>query len=529
MDNEIIYSDQFVRISKKDDEVYIESAKKGFPFEQLNQIFSLHPEISITNYTVLKNAVNFAPRPAEKFGMLKGRIIVETVENDLKAMITFNLSKQELDNKNREKLINEAAGKLREAGVVFGIKKTLFSEELHSGKPYVIAAGIPPVNGTDAVIRMYQLKETKPEIHEDGKANYYDLKLINKVNAGEWLGERLEATEGTPGTSVKGTPIKAMNGKTLPLSYDRNTVKEETEGNVTRLYARISGAVNYIGDKITVSNHLEIDGNVDFKTGNIKFDGYLTIKGTVSDGFSVEATRDIEINGQLGLGNIKEISSIQGSIFVRGGIAAKGKAEIRAAKNVFTKFVDNASIVCGGAAHIGFYCVNSNINAKEIIIDSPKGQIIGGSIRAEIKVTTALIGSEMEKRSIVEVTGFDREALKEDLVHVTQKIEDLKLEQQKLKQTLSGLDQKDRLNSFQRREYDDSFERILAIKEELREFEEKRKNISGYLRARGEGEICVTKKIYPNCMLIIKRNVIEVTSPETAASIFVQNSEIKRA
>jgi len=46
---------------------------------------------------------------------------------------------------------------------------------------------------------MYELEEPRPEIREDGKANYYELKLINKVKAGDWLGERIDATEGFPG------------------------------------------------------------------------------------------------------------------------------------------------------------------------------------------------------------------------------------------------------------------------------------------------------------------------------------------
>jgi len=35
---------------------------------------------------------------------------------------------------------------------------------------------------------------------------------------------------------------------------------------------------------------------------------------------------------------------------------------------------------------VGLYCINSNITAREIIIDSPKGQISGGNIQCETKV-----------------------------------------------------------------------------------------------------------------------------------------------
>jgi hypothetical protein len=196
----------------------------------------------------------------------------------------------------------------------------------------------------------------------------YSVKLINKVKPGDWLGERINATEGIPGNSVYGTPILPSKGKNYPLLYDRNTVYEIEQGNKVVLYSKIGGAVNYSNGKIMVSNYLEIDGDVDFKTGNINFDGYVSIKGTVTDGFSVEATKDIEINCDLGLGNVKSIKSHEGSIFIKGGIASKDTAEIYAGKNVFTRFLDNVRLSCGGIVHIGSkkalgYCTR---NSKSI-------------------------------------------------------------------------------------------------------------------------------------------------------------------
>ena len=136
---------------------------------------------------------------------------------------------------------------------------------------------------------------------------------------------------------------------------------------------------------------------MDFKTGNIKFDGCVTIMGTVADGFYVEATKDIEINGALGLGNIKGITSHEGNIYIRGGIAAKNHVEIKAKKDVFIKFLDNVTVKCGGAAHIGFYCINSNVYAKEVYIESFRGNIIGGRVYSQIKISVPILGSALEK------------------------------------------------------------------------------------------------------------------------------------
>ncbi|MCX8129931.1 MAG: FapA family protein [Clostridia bacterium] len=527
MGDNIIFIDEFIKISSMNNDIYMESLKKGCSFDHLNSILISHPQISISNYNAVKSILNSAPHPAEKIGMLKERIVIDFSSDCLEAYITYNMTKEELDIKNRENLIRETDAKIAQAGIITGVTKDFFMNEIHSAKRYLIAKGIPPIKGNDSVIKMYKLEDSKPEINKDGTVDFYELRLINRVKAGDWLGERLEATKGVPGTNIKGEPIKSLDGKNINLNYDKNSVMEISENNITTLYSKINGAVSYCGDKIMVSNHLEIDGDVDFKTGNIKFDGYVTIKGTVTDGFYVEATKDIEINGQLGLGNVKGITSTHGSIFIKGGIASKGHVEIKAAKNVFTKFVDDTTINCGGTIHIGFYCINSTLKAKEVIIDSSGGHIIGGNISAEIRVVVPIAGSEMEKKTVIEVTGFNRDALNEELQEIFSKINALKAEQQKIKQLLAHFDGHGQLNPFQRKEYNENYERMTYIKDKIKELEENKKDIAGYLKARGEGEINITKKAYPNCTLHIRKSIFEITTVTLPTIYYYQDGELK--
>lgn len=524
----IIFSNEYFNIFSNSDGVYIESFKKGYPVNQFSNILLAHPEIEVQNFVALRNTLNTAPHTAEKIGLVKEKIIIELIDNDLQAFIIYNLPKDDLQMQNRENLIRLTNTKLNENGITTGINKTLFLDEISSGKSYLIAMGAPPDNGIDSIIKMYQLEGSKPEIHDDGKVDFYELKLINRVKAGDWLGDRIDATDGKPGMSVKGNPIKALNGKTFPLNYDKNTVMEVSENRKTTLYSRVNGAVNFIDGRISVSNHLEIDGDVDFKTGNIKFDGFVSIKGTVTDGFFVQATKDIEINSVLGLGNVKGIFSTEGSIFIKGGIASKGGVEIKAAKNIFTKFVDNAILMCEGTAHIGFYSINSIINAGEVIVEASNGKIMGGSVTARIRVVSPTIGSEIEKKTNIEVTGFNRTALKDELDSVFHKISELKNEQQKIKINQGHLENLGDLNPFQRKEYNEGFERIMSIKMETKELEDRRRRIADYLKTRGEGEINVTKKLFPNCTLIIKNNKVEITQITLPVVYYFQDDQLKQ-
>lgn len=529
MGSQIIFSNEYINLFHDSNDVFIETFKRGFSPEELFNVLSSHPEINVTSFAAVRTSMNSAPMPPVKIGVLKERIVVEVSEDALKALVFFNLPKDGLDIKNRQNLVSEIVLKLKEKGIEHGLKvEELLEGELQNGTQYIVAEGTAPINGTDAVINMYKLEDAKPEVHKDGTVDFYELRLINKVEKGAWLGEKIDATLGIPGKSVLGKEIKALDGKNFNLNYDKSTVREEVSPGKITLYSRINGAVNYIDGRITVSNHLDINGDVDFKTGNIKFDGYVTIKGTVADGFSVEATRDIEINGTFGIAHVKGITSKHGSIFIKGGIASRNTVEIKAGKNVFTKFADNANITCGDALSVGFYCINSNVNAKEVIVESPNGHIIGGKVTAQIRISVAYIGSESEKHTEVEITGFDRNIFKEDLDNVFHSISELKIEQHKIKTLLSQIDASSNLSPMQRKTYDDAFERMIAIKTEIKDMEDKRKSITNYLKARGDGEIAVSKKIYPNCILIVKNNVIEIHSATSAGSYFFQDGQLKQ-
>lgn len=521
---DVIYMDRYIKITKKDEEFFIESFEKGMTMDAFNGIIAKHPQIQITSFMAIKSAVLYSPAKKVKFADVKERVAVEISDDGLKAYITLFISDDELNRGRNVELLKEILKKLSENGVVFGVKQEALLGELKNQTQILIAEGVEPINGEDSAIKMYEIVEPKPSIMDDGKVNYYELSLINHVKEGEWLGERIDPTTGTHGKSVRGTLIMAMPGKKYPLLYDKSSVRECYEGGVTKLYALRSGAVNYIGDRISVSNHLEIPENVDFKTGNIDFDGYITVKGSVEDNFSITADHDIEVLGIYGVGSIKEIVSRGGNIYIKGGIAGKNKAVIKSKKDIYTKFVSDAVIICEGRVHIGFYCINSTIIAKEVIVDSPKGQIIGGSIQAEYKVVATVIGSPSEAKTQISVKGFNRTDLKENYEKMDIIIRKLKDDLLKAKQEMSLYSTE--LTSAQMLALERVKERFSDIKNKLKYSEDGKKAISNYLRTKGEGEVTVLKKAYPNTIIDIKKNVREIKTTILNTTFYYQNEEI---
>ncbi|NTV89386.1 MAG: DUF342 domain-containing protein [Clostridiales bacterium] len=454
------------------------------------------------------------------------RIKIEISPDEMEARITFNLPQEELDLNKREKLIREVAVRLRQSGVSYGFRGSLFSEELEAGIPYLVASGQFAEDGADSIIRMFEIEEAKPETIESGKVDYYNLSLIQTVDANAWVGEREHETPGKDGMTVRGEVIKAKNGIRFPLHYDRKYVYEVEEEGKTVLYTREYGAVYYKGRDVSIMNPLVINGDVGFKTGNIVFDGYVIINGTICDGFYVEATNDIEVNGELGLGNIKGIVSKKGSIYIKGGILAKGGVKVEAAKNVYLKFIENVTVVCGHTAHIGFYCSNSTVTAREVIIDAPAGKIMGGRIKATTRVLAAEIGSEIEKKTTIEVTCFNRGAIKADIDKADQLIKDLKGETERVRNRLGFYNGLTSLTAIQDRMMNEAKARLDEIKGEIRSLNEDKEGLNSYLKARGDGEISVTKKLYNNTVIIMKEKQLLITSPKYAADIVFQDGKI---
>jgi len=527
MQDNVIYSSEYISIFQREDGFYIQSFRNGMSLEQFNKTMSDHPIIRITSIMTVRNALVNAPRPPEKFAEYKERIKIELSEDELKAYITLCVDEVELSGSKHADLFKEIIHKLKEYGITNGIKNNVILSNMYNNTKILVAEGSAPVNGMDSCSRTYELKEAKPEAQEDGNVDHYELNLINRVVIGDWIGEKTDPTDGIPGKTVKGSTLLPISGKDLPLFYDKNTVREVYQEGKTTLYARINGAVHYDGDKVGVSDHLEIGGNVDFKTGNIEFDGFLTIKGTIEDSFLVSASKDIEILGDYGVGGVKEISSSGGSIYIKGGIAGNNKAVIRSKKNIFTKFVSDTTILCDGSVHIGFYCLNSSIKAKEVILDSARGQIIGGTIDAEIRVVASTIGSMSEKRTCISVSGFDRRLLKRSLEQVATDVERLKADLVKAKLEVAVYGNVKGLTREQNIAFEKIKDQYFSIRDNLKNSEEVRKVLTGYLRTHGEGEVSILKKAYPNTRLEIKKIIREITEPVMSMSFYVQDGEIK--
>ncbi len=524
----LIYKNNYIEILKDREIFYIKSTNRGFTQDMFNDLLKSFPTIKVTSFMTLRNVISNAPRGPEPFGEERERVSIRNSDDCLKAYMTLYVGNEDLSANNRISLVKEVFEALNKAGIIFGINSKILAGPLEAGVEYIIAEGFPPVNGIDAEVKLYEISNLKPQIIDSNNVNHYELNLINHVQVGDWLGERKDPTPGFPGKNVKGNEIPSIPGRNLPLLYDRLSVRENYENGITTLVSKKNGAVYYRGDSIGVYDYLEIKGDIDFSTGNIDFDGYMSIKGTVEDNFSVVASNDLEILGDYGVGAADKISSLEGNIYIKGGIAGKNKATIRCKKNLYVKFLSDITVECEGSVYVGFYCMNSNVRAKQLIIESPKGKITGGKIDVDIQASAAEIGNKSESRTHIRVRGFDRNALKIDLDETLNALNKNKKEITRIKQHLqvySG--SSSQLTKEQFNTYEDLKNSYAEKKEIVKELEYRYKSINEYLKTPGEGAVTAKSRLYPKVKIEIKNMSEEILQSVPMVTYFIKDNELK--
>lgn len=500
--NVIVYLNEFFEITEQNGKVYINTIKPGFLLKDFDSILRTTPRIKLTNFALLKNVLSKQSTEPIEIGAWLPNIEIEVSRDKMFASL-FVYETTDFIRQNQEELKQQIEELIKENGITHGVQPLVF-ESIVPGKAYLIAQGTPPVKGEDAKVIYLEIPERKPVIREDGKADYYDMNFIFEISEGTWLGEKIPPQLGQDGCNVYGETIPAPKGKDASLKYDRKSAFEVEENEKVVLRSKISGVLEHVQGLISVNHHLPINGDVGVETGNIEFDGSITIRGTVQSGFSVIAKGDISIEGPEGVSGAKLIRSLEGDVFIRGGIFGLGETQVEAAGNIFVKHVNEANLVAGQNINIGFYSLGSNLKAHSILVDERKGKIIGGKAIAKNTIVTAISGNRMERRTdlIIEVINKQESyALIQDKAGILKNKQEeiLLLESQVSK--LMGMQH--HFNKQQIAVFEQTKLKLKMLKEEVLLLDQEIKLLMNDLRDSGKEEINITKEAYPGTYIQI--------------------------
>ncbi len=392
---------------------------------------------------------------------------------------------------------------LAQAGVTYGIVNKnidIFCIARLYCTDILLARAKKPRHGTDARIEYnfnYE-KTSKPALKEDGSVDFHNLDMFESVKEGELLATLIPEDAGEPGIDVYGNVIHPRKVKRTRLRYGKNITLSEDEHQI---FSDVSGHVALAGDMVFVSNVYEVPADVGPSTGDIEYDGSVEIKGNVITGFTVKATGNITVDGVVE----GAVLNAGGNIVLKRGIQGMGKGVLDATGSVYSKFIENSTVLAG-ATVMTDAIMHSKVTArKEIKVQGKRGLITGGEVRSGTVIEAMNVGSTMGTNTSLEV-GIDPKIL--DRYHEVE-TERKKLEEnidatkkaaillkRKLKET--GSLPEDKIVQLR-----SSIENLKVMEERYKELSEESVDLESLLDERSEGKVIVHNSAYPGVKLTV--------------------------
>jgi uncharacterized protein (DUF342 family) len=393
---------------------------------------------------------------------------------------------------------------LASVGVVHGIDEEEIDRvvfELAEGEEGIeaeVAAGTPAINGRDSRL----LLDVKTDLHsgkidEGGSIDYWSRGWEDMmVRVGDKIAEILPPDPGVEGTDLL--------GRTIPVSIEGRTIDYRAHSGVTfleaeqRFEAEIAGQVYLHENALTVFPTIEVEGDVNFNTGNIDAkEKAIHVRGNIRASFSVEADGPIVIDGI-----IEDCRVVSRNSFISaGGIIHRKFGSIAAKEGVTTAYAHNARIRCGGDLRAPRGLVQCSVEcAGSIWVVGENGRIVGGQASANEKIVTNVAGSQANVPTRL-VIGSAAESERQRSLRRREIARLLKPLKRRFGVRWDMIDPRT-LPKADREDYNIM---VLLIEEEesLSEPEARRKT-------RSDGNLVIRDTIYPGCALYIGKNFLRI-------------------
>ncbi len=342
----------------------------------------------------------------------------------------------------------------------------------------VFAEARAPVPGQDGGLAWEEGYDPTPECEEagpdqpesEGVVDHYQGQKFVTVEADTHVATLREPTDGTDGQNVLGENLVARSGKPCTVTIDQATLLVDGQ---QRVLTQAEGVLKLQHNTLTVTKLLEIDGNVDFKTGNIDFDGSVNIREGVRDRFEVKARGCVQVGGLVEAARIV----CTGDLICRRGIASRDRGRIAVGGNAEIGFLNNVR----GNIHGDLNSRREIINCELVIGGSmhcAQGSVIGGNLVVGGGIEVGKLGSDGHVPTIVRlgevpVLSGKLKRIKADLADRAARLETKQERESTLLRASSSLSSFEKEESTELRyEIDELQQEIEALEAQLTEIEE---------------------------------------------------------
>ena len=303
--------------------------------------------------------------------------------------------------------VGEVRSRIQEAGIVRGLDEARLSRVLDAiaqGKPFsnvLIALGRKPEPGTEDLVTFHVRLATGKALtlRDDGTADFRAQDRITPVKKGIHLATvRPPPLEKLDSWDVTGQPVPPPPDVLNSLKAGAGVSAVRQPDATLRYYAQTDGELIRDGTLIAVHPVHTVEGDVDMGSGNVSFPGIVRVRGSVQAGFRIVASGDIEVEETVD----SAVLSSEGSILIGKGIKGDGKAVLRAKTSIVAPFAEQAALQAEQNVHLKGACLRCQVTCNgKLLLDSEKGNLVGGEVRARQGIVVQNLGSPAGIRTLV--------------------------------------------------------------------------------------------------------------------------------
>ncbi len=222
--------------------------------------------------------------------------------------------------------------------------------------------------------------------------------------------------------AVAGVDGYTVTGKVLPP--DPIDMFKPVAGSLTRLdgtscIAEQDGVVRFADATIEVRRCMVIPGDLTSATGPIEYNGEVHVQGNVREGASIIAEGRIHVYGVV---EAASLTSTTSDVVLKQGVVGRGKAMIRAGRDIVAKYSENANLFATRDLTLHVGAMHCNLTAgRAIRIDRGKGNLTGGMAVADQLIIVRNLGSKantitrlavgISAEAIIEMDHIDKQTI----------------------------------------------------------------------------------------------------------------------
>ncbi len=282
-----------------------------------------------------------------------------------------------------------------------------YQAEPTKGAEGLVAEGLAPEHGQDgrleltpefkeALERQNEARRRNKAVAEGAEApppensdadegvSHYEQSPFCVVKPGTIVGHLHEPTQGTDGHDVQGKTLAAREGKPFKLQSD-DTIEIRNDGTVI---TRVCGLLEHTGSLIRVLPSLEIEGYVDFSTGNVRFPGDVIVQKGVRDNFVVESMQAVHVRELVEAAHIQS----ENNVLLDRGMAGREKGRLDVGGDLQARYLDGATAEIAGDCVVAKEITNCEVRARGRVA-SPACTIVGGSVSGSRGIEVLQVGT----------------------------------------------------------------------------------------------------------------------------------------